>query len=79
MLLPRLEKDSEPVNRISGKARIYWAMGRRAESNAALREIEKADSDPPYDIATIHAYRDEVATALSWLDRVYRQQDYFLA
>ncbi len=62
--------------RNAGLATVYYAMGRKAESDAALaRYSEEHAGDDAYEIAVIHAYRAEPAEALTWLDRAYRQKD----
>ncbi|MGB6604770.1 MAG: protein kinase [Steroidobacteraceae bacterium] len=70
---------SEPNEdyRLHGLAVIYWAMGRRAEADAALNSLTaKSASIDPYGIASIHAYRGEIDQAFQWLDRAYRAHDY---
>jgi tetratricopeptide (TPR) repeat protein len=60
----------------SGLAEVYFAMGRKAESNAALARLTTArSSDAAFQIAEAHAYRGEPDEALAWLDRAYRQKD----
>ncbi len=55
---------------------IYWAMGKRTESDAALTSLQaKFASSDPYGIAEVCAYRGEIDTALRWLDRGYRQHN----
>ena len=62
--------------RLLALALIYHASHRKAESDAALRELtEKHASDAPFVIASIHAYRGEIDEALSWLDQAYRNRD----
>jgi TolB-like protein/Flp pilus assembly protein TadD len=57
----------------------YDALGRRAEANATLADLEKnhADQDA-YDIGLIHANRGDSDQAFAWLDRAYRQHDFDL-
>jgi adenylate cyclase len=60
----------------SGLARVYYAMGRRAESDAALaRLIQRHSRDGAYSIVNVYAYRNELDQAFSWLDRAYSQRD----
>jgi TolB-like protein/Flp pilus assembly protein TadD len=59
-----------------GLAAVYYAMGRKAESDAALARYTKQHADDDaYDIAMVHAYRAEPDVAFAWLDRAYRQKD----
>ena len=54
----------------------FWALGRKADSDAALKELEtKYAADLAYNIAEMHAYRGELDSAFRWLDRAYRQHD----
>ena len=70
---------SEPKEdyRLSGLALVYWAMGRRAESDASLSSLtDKSASSDAYLIASVHAYRGEIEQAFDWLDRAFRAHDY---
>jgi serine/threonine-protein kinase len=54
----------------------FWALGRKADSDAALKEAEtKYAADLAYNIAEMHAYRGELDSAFRWLDRAYQQHD----
>jgi TolB-like protein/tetratricopeptide (TPR) repeat protein len=72
----RAEMQLGGTGRDAGLATVYYAMGRKAESDAALARYskERADGDA-YIIAVIHAYRAEPDEAFTWLDRAYRQKD----
>ena len=60
-----------------GLSAIYHALGRNADSDAALRSGEReAATQAPYFIALMHAFRGEGDAALRWLDRAYLQKDY---
>ena len=59
-----------------GLAMVYSAMGRRTESDTALKSLaEKFASSSAYGIAEAHAYRGEFDDAFRWLDRAYRQHN----
>ena len=63
--------------RLAGLALVYWAMGRRSESDAALNSLtDKFASSDAYGIAAVHAYRGEIDEAFRWLDRAYRGHVY---
>jgi TolB-like protein len=69
---------SEPAenHRLAGLVMAYWAIGRRAESDAALKSLtEKFASSDAYEIAEVHAYRKQIDAAHKWLDRAYWQHD----
>jgi TolB-like protein/predicted Ser/Thr protein kinase len=74
--LEAMQREPNEDYRLSGLALIYSAMGRRAESDAALKLLtEKFASSDPYGIAEVCAYRGEIDNALQWLDRAYRQHN----
>jgi tetratricopeptide (TPR) repeat protein len=58
-----------------GLAIVYFALGRKAESDAALQRAIAQDGDWPYGIATTLAFRHETDKAISWLERAYAQRD----
>jgi TolB-like protein len=60
----------QPDNRDFGLALAYHALGRKAESDAALSRVRDAGSDlNATSIAIVHAYRGEIDQAFEWLDR----------
>jgi TolB-like protein/Tfp pilus assembly protein PilF len=64
--------DAQP----EGLAIVFFAMGRKAESDAAVERAIAADGDDwPYGIATIMAFRHETDKAMYWLERAYAQRD----
>ena len=51
----------------------YHALGRAAESDAAVLELTKNFADDwAYQIAEVHAFRGEIDQAFAWLDRALR-------
>jgi len=69
---------SEPGEkwRLSGLPLAYHALGRKQESEAALREAKaKYAETMTYQIALVHAYRGETDEAFDWLDRSYEVRD----
>jgi hypothetical protein len=55
---------------------VYHAMGRQADSDAALAAMEKGGAqDYASEIADACAYRGEADPAFKWLERAYRQKD----
>jgi serine/threonine-protein kinase len=74
--LAAAEKEADEISRLSALAAAYWALGRKTESDAALKALEtKSALDGAYNIAELHAYRGEIDSAFQWLDRAYRQHD----
>jgi TolB-like protein/DNA-binding winged helix-turn-helix (wHTH) protein/Flp pilus assembly protein TadD len=70
----------EPVEaaRLTGSAMAYFALGRKAESDASLAKMLNNYNDIPFGIATIYAFRGESDQAFKWLDRAYERKDQFL-
>jgi hypothetical protein len=56
----------------------YFALKRKAESDASLAQMLKSYAYIPFGIATIYAFRGESDEAFKWLDRAYEQKDQFL-
>jgi len=54
----------------------YYALGRKKESDAALRElVTKYHAGGAYQIALVYAFRNQSDEAFEWLDRAYTQRD----
>ena len=54
----------------------FRALGRNANADAALAELEKsAATDAPAEIARIYALRGKRDSAFKWLDRSYELRD----
>jgi tetratricopeptide (TPR) repeat protein len=71
-----MQKESGDWEKSSGEALAYYAVGRRQDSDAALRKLIAAHHDDgAYQIAEVYAYRGETDKAFEWLDRAYRQHD----
>jgi TolB-like protein/DNA-binding winged helix-turn-helix (wHTH) protein/Flp pilus assembly protein TadD len=71
-----MQKESGDWEKSSGEALAYYAVGRRQDSDAALRKLIAAHHDDgAYQIAEVYAYRGETEKAFEWLDRAYRQHD----
>ena len=72
-----MQREPNEDYRLRGLAAVYWAIGRRTESDAALKALtDKFASIDSYGIAAVHAYRGEIDDALRWLDRAYRGHVY---
>jgi len=75
--LKAMQSEPNEDYRLGGLALVYWAMGQRDESTAALnRLVEKFASSDAYGVACVRAYRGEVDEAYRWLDRAYRAHDF---
>jgi TolB-like protein/Flp pilus assembly protein TadD len=66
----------DPTTRAGGLAVTYWALGRKAEADAALKKliVQQADSNA-YVVAWAYAYRGDRDQAFKWLERAYAQKD----
>ncbi|MDR3747283.1 MAG: protein kinase [Acidobacteriota bacterium] len=74
--LAQMQQETADWERLQGKAFAYYSLGRRQESDAALRELIAAHAnDSAFQIAEVYAYRGEVDKAIQWLDRAYEQHD----
>jgi hypothetical protein len=49
----------------------HFALGRKADSNAALGRMIKSETPRPFFVASVYAFRGESDEALKWLDTVY--------
>jgi adenylate cyclase len=59
---------------------LTWAfvtLGRKADADAALDHLERMSAAiiDPYDIACLHAMRNERELAFTWLERAYQQHN----
>jgi serine/threonine protein kinase/TolB-like protein len=74
--LEAIHKEPEKAWRLAGLAMVYWAMGRRDESDAAVKSLTQ-DTSPndAYRLAQVRAFRGEIDAAFDCLDRAYRQHN----
>jgi TolB-like protein/class 3 adenylate cyclase/Tfp pilus assembly protein PilF len=74
--LAAMQKESAEAWRMIGLPMAYHALGRKAESDAALAElIRKYEKAWAYNIAEVLAYRGEVNRAFEWLDKAIAYHD----
>ena len=67
-------------DRLWGKALTSFALGRKADSDAAITNLQSRFAESmAYEIAQAHAYRGEIDAAFAWLDRAYGQRDHALS
>jgi adenylate cyclase len=74
--------DLEPHEEIQwvGRAAINHALGRKADSDAAVKRLtELASLNSAFLIACVHAYRGESDAAFFWLGRAFTQKEYRLS
>ncbi len=74
--LAEIEQETSEVYKMIGLAMAYHALGRKADSDAALAAaITKYEKDEPYTIACVYAFRGEADLALAWLDKAVEYGD----
>jgi len=75
---PLLEMEQETTDdgKQAGLAIVYYALGRREESDVALARLvkERADVDA-FMVAAVFAQRGQSDEAMHWLERAYVQKD----
>ncbi len=73
--LAEIQLEPQETWRLDGLAMVYHALGRKADSDAALGQvIAKYEKESSWNIAYIYAYRGEVDKCFAWLEKalVYR-------
>ena len=70
--LAEMEQETSEIWRMLGLPMAYHALGRKADSDAALAAlIAKYGKDAPANIAYVYAFRDEADQAFAWLDKAH--------
>jgi TolB-like protein/tetratricopeptide (TPR) repeat protein len=75
--LAQIDLESVETARWAGRAMIFHSMGRKTDSDAALKRLTELTFQPNlgYLIASVHAYRGETDAAFIWLERAFTQKD----
>jgi TolB-like protein/predicted Ser/Thr protein kinase len=74
--LAAIERETDDGWKLYGLALANDALGRRAEADRALAELEATGAESrAWSIGSVHACRKELDRAFSWLERAYRQHD----
>ena len=74
--LPEMLEDSDAGARLVGAVAVYFVLGRKADSDAALSTLLASQAEThPLILAEAYASRGESDEALKWLDRAYLQRD----
>jgi TolB-like protein/cytochrome c-type biogenesis protein CcmH/NrfG len=74
--LAEIEPETSEVWKMVGLPMAYHALGRKADSDAALAAlIAKNERDGPYNIAYVYAFRGEADKAFAWLDKAVEYGD----
>jgi TolB-like protein len=74
--LAEFRKETLDDGQLEGSAMVFFATGRRAESDTRLAEaIRHNGSSWPSEIARVYSFRGEKDKAFEWLDRAYEMRD----
>ncbi len=74
--LREMQVESIDDRRRQGLALVYFALGKKAESDAALADMLKDQADGnAFGVAEVYAFRGEPDQAMHWLERAYAQKD----
>jgi TolB-like protein/Tfp pilus assembly protein PilF len=74
--LREMQQEIADTNKQEGLALAYYALGRKAEADAELAAMLKAQSVGNADgIAEVYAFRHQLDDSMHWLERAYAQKD----
>src|SRR5262249_15190399 len=74
--LAEIEQETREIYKMIGLAMVYYALGRKADSDAGLAAlIAKYEKDGPSNIASVYAFRGEADQAFEWLDKAVEYGD----
>ena len=74
--LAEMQQETSDDGRQGGLAMAYHALGRKADSDAALARMVKDQADEnAFGIAEVYAFRGQLDEAMQWLERAYAQKD----
>ena len=71
-----MQHESPDSGQLEGTAIVYYAMGKKAKSDAWLKRAVEHDAELyPSAIAKAYAYRGERDQAMKWLEKAYQVKD----
>jgi adenylate cyclase len=74
--LAEIQQETVDEGKQPGLAMVYYALGRKADSDAALARMLKEQADGnAFGIAEVYAFRGQADDAMHWLERAYAQKD----
>jgi adenylate cyclase len=74
--LLEMQQETNDEAQQGGLAMAYHALGRKADSDAALARMLKEQADVnAFGIAEVYAFRGQLDAAMHWLERAYTQKD----
>jgi len=74
--LLEMQQETTDEGKRQGLATVYYALGRKADSDAALAGMLHEDADRnAFGIAEVYAFSGRSDEAMHWLERAYAQKD----
>jgi tetratricopeptide (TPR) repeat protein len=74
--LDEIQQETADDGREAGLAMVYYALGKKAESDAALaRSIKEYADGSAFEIVLVYGFRGQSDEAMHWLERAYVQKD----
>jgi tetratricopeptide (TPR) repeat protein len=74
--LAEIEQETSEVWKMIGLPMAYHALGRKADSDAALAALAaKYEKDGPFNIAYVYAFRGDADKAFEWLEKAAQNSD----
>jgi tetratricopeptide (TPR) repeat protein len=73
--LMSMQRENVDEGQLAGLVLVYSAMGRKADSDAALNAMERNKSYLPSDFARVHAFRGDLDRAMNYLEKAYETRD----
>lgn len=70
-----MQQEPGEGGRLDGLVIVYWALGRKADSDAALAKLKKEPGNWSVIVAEAYAFRGNADEAFRWLDRAYAERD----
>jgi adenylate cyclase len=75
--LLEMQQETDDTVKQEGLATVYHALGRKADSDAALTRLTKEHAERDASgIAAVYAFRGNGDEAMRWLERAYAQKDF---
>ena len=74
--LIEMQQETTDDGKQQGLAMVYYALGRKADSDTALGRLIKEYADgEAFEIAEVYAFRGQPDETMHWLERAYAQKD----
>ena len=76
--LASMKQEKVDEGQLAGLALVYSAMGRKADSDAALTAMERDGTYPASDFARAYGFRGDLDRSLNYLEKAYETHDPYL-